>query len=158
MPTVLSGLLMIGIPPLVAKSVQGVAAIAVAIVVARCYRRDAGPLATAALIVGIFLATPHAFIYDLPMVTGAMALFIQARIDTTGSLFNLRVGGPRSGRTVPDIDATEELGNPSQHRAFGIAVRDDCARPRPTGQSPPVKPSLIRVTTRFVQNRTPTKF
>jgi hypothetical protein len=84
MATVIANLLLIGVPLVWAKAVQALAALIVTIVVARCFRRDPGPLAAAALTVGVFLASPHAFFYDLPMVTGAIVLFIQARIDTTG--------------------------------------------------------------------------
>jgi hypothetical protein len=93
MLTVIANLQMIGVSLTVAKIAQAGVAIFVALTVARCFRRDPNPLATAALIVGAFLATPHAFFYDLPMVTAAMVLFIQARIDTTGrfSTFELAV-------------------------------------------------------------------
>ncbi len=79
MPTVMANLLLAGVTLPVAKGVQAVAAAAVAIVVWRCFRRNPGRLAAAALLVGTFLATPHAFVYDMPMVAAALALFIEAR-------------------------------------------------------------------------------
>jgi hypothetical protein len=85
-PTVMANLETVGVALPVAKVIQGLAAVAVAILVWRCFRRrHPGRLAAAALLVGTFLATPHAFIYDLPMVTAALALFIQARTDAGGS-------------------------------------------------------------------------
>jgi hypothetical protein len=61
----------------------------VAILVWRCFRRrHPGRLAAAALLVGTFLATPHAFVYDLPMVAAALALFIEACTEA-GATFSL---------------------------------------------------------------------
>ena len=56
-----------------------------AILVSGCFRRSVGRLATAALVVGTFLAIPHAFLYDMPMIAGAMALFIEARLETSST-------------------------------------------------------------------------
>ena len=86
MPTVMANLRKAGVTLPVAKGVQAVVALAVAILVWRCFRRHPGRLATAALLVGTFLATPHAFVYDLPMVTAALALFIAARTDAGSTL------------------------------------------------------------------------
>jgi hypothetical protein len=80
MPTVIANLRMAGISLPIAEGVQALAAIAVAILVSRCFRRNPGQLATAALLVGTFLATPHAFVYDMAMVAAAVALFIEARL------------------------------------------------------------------------------
>ena len=80
MPTVVSNLMLAGVPAPVAR---------------RAGPGDGGgrrrrlallsplsrPLAMAVLLVGTFLATPYAFAYDLPAETAAMALFIQARVD-----------------------------------------------------------------------------
>ena len=41
-----------------------------------------------ALLVGTFLATPHAFVYDMPMLAAAIALYIDARLETDSG-FNL---------------------------------------------------------------------
>lgn len=87
-PTVMANLQMIGVTLPVAKLVQALVAVAVAILVWRCFRRDPGPLATAALLLGTFLATPHAFFYDLPMIAAALALFIEARAEK-GAAFSL---------------------------------------------------------------------
>jgi hypothetical protein len=91
MCSVVANLEMAGVPLAAAKLAQAVTALAVAVLVYRCFRRDAGKLATAALLTGVFLATPHAFFYDLPMVTAAMALFVQARIDSRGTFTTFEV-------------------------------------------------------------------
>jgi Glycosyltransferase family 87 len=82
MPTVIANLRLAGCPLPVAQGVQAVVAIAVVIFVSRCFRRDPGRLAVAALLVGTFLATPHAFVYDLPVLTAAIVLFIEERLAT----------------------------------------------------------------------------
>jgi hypothetical protein len=85
MPTVMANLKLAGVSPPIAKGIQAVAALAVAILVARCFRRHPGRLAAAALLVGTFLATPHAMIYELPMTTAALALFIEERMRATAA-------------------------------------------------------------------------
>lgn len=87
-PTVLGNLQMIGVALPIAKAIQGLAAIVVAVLVWRCFRRNPTRLATAALLVGTFLATPHAFLYDMPMMTAALVLFIEARLEADPT-FNL---------------------------------------------------------------------
>ena len=84
-PTVMANLLMVGVKLPVARCVQAFVALTVAILVWRCFRRNPGRLATAAVLVGTFLATTHAFIYDMPMVSAALALVIQERTDADAS-------------------------------------------------------------------------
>jgi hypothetical protein len=86
MPTVMGNLRMAGVSLPMARGAQLLVTIAVAVLVARCFRRNPGRrnpgrLATAALLVGTILATPHAFFYELPMVVAAVALFIKARLE-----------------------------------------------------------------------------
>lgn len=82
MPTVTANLRLLGSPLPVAQAAQAVVAVLVVVCVAGCFRRNPGRLAAAALLVGTFLATPHAFIYDMPMVIAAVALFIEDRLAT----------------------------------------------------------------------------
>jgi len=77
MPTVVSNLKLMGLPSSVANYAQLASAVAVVVIVGRCFYLNAGGLAVGALLVGTFLATPHAFIYDAPMILGAMALLIE---------------------------------------------------------------------------------
>lgn len=79
-PTIMANLQLAGVGLPAAKIVQDVAAVVVAALVWRCVRRDAGRLGTAAVLVGTVLATPHALIYDLPIVVAALALLIEARL------------------------------------------------------------------------------
>jgi hypothetical protein len=82
-PTVMANMGMLGCPLPVARAVQAGVSVVVTAIVWRCFRRDADRLAVAALLVGTLLATPHALVYDLPMVTAALVLFIEARLQTT---------------------------------------------------------------------------
>jgi hypothetical protein len=87
MPNVMGNLQLAGVSLPVASGAQAIVAVVVAVLVARCFRRKPGRLATAALLVGTILATPHAFFYELPMVLAAVALFIEARLKV-GSTFS----------------------------------------------------------------------
>ena len=85
MPTVMANLLMTGVTLPAAKGLQALVTVVTAILVWRCFRRNPGQLAAAALLVGTFLATPHALVYDLPMTAAALALFIDAHAKTDAS-------------------------------------------------------------------------
>jgi hypothetical protein len=87
-PTIIANLQLAGVALPVAKAVQGLVAAAVAVLVWRCFRRDAERVGVAAVLVGTVLATPHAFLYDLPVVAAAMALLIQQRM-LTNPVFSL---------------------------------------------------------------------
>ena len=85
MTTVMGNLQMAGVSLPLAKGAQALVAVMVAVLVARCFRRNPGRLATAALLVGTILATPHAFLYELPMVMAAVVLFIETRMGTSST-------------------------------------------------------------------------
>jgi hypothetical protein len=72
MPTVFVALSRLDVPAVVAQLAQGAAAIVAAAVVWDCFRRGATPLAAAALMTATFLATPHAFVYDMPIIATAV--------------------------------------------------------------------------------------
>jgi hypothetical protein len=82
-PTVMANLAMLGCSLAMARAVQAMVSIGVAVIVWHCFRRGADRLAVAALLVGTFLASPHAFVYDLPVVTAALVVFIEARLKST---------------------------------------------------------------------------
>jgi hypothetical protein len=79
MPTVTANLLSLGIARDIVQPVQILVSVIVAATVWLCFRRDAGDEAVAVLLVGTILATPYAFIYDMPMVAGAACLALRAR-------------------------------------------------------------------------------
>ena len=82
MPTITANLQMLGVTPTAARLVQAVAALCTAIVIWRVFRNGVTPLAIAALLAGTFLATPHAFVYDLPILTGAVIMIIGDRLQS----------------------------------------------------------------------------
>ncbi len=87
MPTVSGNLRMMGCSLFIANAGQALTTFVVMVLVWLCYKHGPGRLATAALLAGTFLATPHALFYDLPIVTAAMALFISERLET-GATFS----------------------------------------------------------------------
>lgn len=79
MPTVSAALTQWGAAtPVVVATQLGAAAIAGGLVW-RCFRAGPSPLAAAALFVATFLASPHAFVYDMPMVATAVLWTIMER-------------------------------------------------------------------------------
>ena len=79
MPTVTANLDMLGLGADMVRWGQIAAAALVVAVVGWALRRGGGRLATALVPVGTFLVTPYAFVYDMPMLTGAvLALLLDA--------------------------------------------------------------------------------
>jgi len=72
MPTIIANLTFLGLDLPVARLIQLAVTIAVAGVVWTCFRRGPTELGISAALVGTFLATPYAFVYDMPMVTNAV--------------------------------------------------------------------------------------
>lgn len=87
MPTVAGSLRLSGAPPSVALAAQTIATVAVAAVVWRACRSGITPRAVALVVVGTFLATPHAMNYDLPMTTFAVVWYLERRLRATQGLF-----------------------------------------------------------------------
>lgn len=79
MPTVEASLRILGFAPTTAQFGQAAAALAVATVTWRSFRHGPARGAVAALLVGTFLSTPHALIYDTPMIAGALVLLVAPR-------------------------------------------------------------------------------
>ncbi len=77
MPTISAAARRLGAPADLATVLQILAALAVAAVVWRCWRRDGSVSADATLPVATFLATPYAFGYDMPMAAFATLLAVQ---------------------------------------------------------------------------------
>jgi Glycosyltransferase family 87 len=77
MPTIEANALMVGLPVRIALAVQAAVTIPVTIVVWRAFRAGVTERAAALLVVGTFLATPHAFNYDMPMMTAAIVWYFE---------------------------------------------------------------------------------
>jgi hypothetical protein len=85
-PTITSNLTSIGFNLPIARTVQACVAALVAVIIWVCFRRGVTILATAALLVGTFLATPYAIAYDMPMLTNAVLAVLHDRDQTNRPL------------------------------------------------------------------------
>lgn len=85
MPTLTAALRALHVAPGIAGAAQAALAAAGAVWVWRACRHGLTPRAILVLATGTFLATPHAFVYDLPMFTGALLLFVDRRLRSGGS-------------------------------------------------------------------------
>ena len=79
MPTIEANAAMLGAPATLAAGLQLAVSLPVGFVVWRAWRRGPTPQAAALLVVGTFLATPHAFNYDMPMMTSGLVFYLLAR-------------------------------------------------------------------------------
>jgi hypothetical protein len=77
MPTIEANARLLGLPERLAQVVQAAVTILVAFWVWRAFRARVTERAAALLVVGTFLATPHAFNYDLPMMTAAIVWYFE---------------------------------------------------------------------------------
>ncbi|MGI3776595.1 MAG: glycosyltransferase family 87 protein [Janthinobacterium lividum] len=85
LPTVLNNALGLGLSRDAARGVQAVAALLAAVAVWASWRRP-GPFAAPVLLAATCLATPHAFLYDLPMLSAAAVLFVRERLKSAGAV------------------------------------------------------------------------
>lgn len=81
MPTVTANLEMLDASAPLAHAAQGALALALAFAVWRRFRSGVSPQAAMLLVAAGFLATPHAFVYDLPLLTGAIFWFLEERLE-----------------------------------------------------------------------------
>jgi alpha-1,2-mannosyltransferase len=79
MPTIYANAIMLGAPRPLAWALQLVVSIPVGIVVWRAFAKGPSERAAALLVVGTYLATPHAFNYDMPMMTLALVWYFVER-------------------------------------------------------------------------------
>jgi alpha-1,2-mannosyltransferase len=77
MPTIIANLTFLGVDSPVARGIQLAVAVAVAGTIWTCFRRGVTDLGISAVLVGTFLATPYAFVYDMPMVTNAILAVVR---------------------------------------------------------------------------------
>jgi hypothetical protein len=75
-----------------ARLAQAAAACFAAALVWVCFRHLPRALAVPALLAATCLATPHAFIYDLPMLTAATLLFVAYRLQSTTPFHMMEIG------------------------------------------------------------------
>jgi hypothetical protein len=127
-PTITANLTFLGASLAVVRVAQISVAVLVALLIWACFRRGVTLLATAALLVGTVLATHYAFLYDLPIVTNAVLMFIRRKDQTNRSLTILEAAILLLSLVVPEI--TLETWRPAMFRSIplllllGIIVRD----------------------------------
>jgi Glycosyltransferase family 87 len=85
-PTITSSLTSIGVDSTVARSVQACVAVFVGVIMWICFRPGVTLLAIASLLVGTFLATPYAIVYDMPLLTSAVLLVLRDEEQTNRGL------------------------------------------------------------------------
>jgi hypothetical protein len=76
MPTIIANLTFLGVDLTTVRFIQLAVAVVVAGIIWACFHRGVTNLGISALFVGTFLATPYAFVYDMPMVTNAVLAVI----------------------------------------------------------------------------------
>ncbi len=81
MPTVSAGLYQLGMPDGPAQALQAAAAAVAALVTWQAFRAGVTTAAVAVLAMATFLAAPYAYVYDLPIVTGALVVLLASRPD-----------------------------------------------------------------------------
>src|SRR3954469_19748049 len=91
MPTVLGALLQLGVERGQAQTAQWAAALVAAIAVAVLYWRGPRPLAGAGLLVAALLATPYAFVYDMPIAATAVIWLVQERRRSGEALYTIEI-------------------------------------------------------------------
>lgn len=101
MPTVLITLLDRGLPSALAWAIQGAAFGAAIWAVWRCYRRDTGVASAAVLVAATFLATPYAFIYDMPAVSVTMIIMLLRQLRVDGRLPSAETAVVLVGQMAP---------------------------------------------------------
>jgi len=79
MPTILVALLQLGVPAVPAQLAQWAGTAAAAVVVWNLFRFGPHDLAGAGLLTATFLATPYAFVYDMPVVATAVIWVVAER-------------------------------------------------------------------------------
>jgi hypothetical protein len=121
-PTVAGNLHLLGCTDLAANSAQIIVALVVAGLIWRAYRTASGRLADAALIVGTFLVTPHAFVYDLPMVTAALCLFVEDRLRRGGGFHGAEILTMMATTLFPAVMFIAEPGIPASTICLSVLL------------------------------------
>jgi hypothetical protein len=95
MPTVYANVQKTAAGPFAAAIEQAIFSLSVGIVVWRAFREGVTERAMALVFIGTFLATPHAFNYDMPVTSAAIAAYLIARYEKVQrlSLFEALVVG-----------------------------------------------------------------
>jgi hypothetical protein len=118
--TLTANLRCLGVPQDTTRLIQAATVCLAAVLVWFCFRRLPRALAIPALLVATCLATPHAFIYDLPMLTGAVLLFVMYRLRSDMSFSLPEIGVLILALTFPAIMAQSTTHVPISTVALGL--------------------------------------
>ena len=116
-PTITGGMRVLGVGADGTRAAQVAAMLAAAGAVWFAWRRGPSALAVAALMVGGFLATPYAFLYDLPMLTFALQAVIAERHDSHDGFATWEILVLIAAALLPVLMLFQPLGAP-----WGMAV------------------------------------
>jgi hypothetical protein len=103
MPTLTGTLRLLGVAAGLIRPAQALLALAAIVWVWRACRGGLGPRAVLVLATATLLATPYAFVYDLPMLTGAALLFADARLRAGGGLATMEVAALTMALLLPVV-------------------------------------------------------
>lgn len=132
MPTIVQSLMAFGLPLRLAEAGQAVAGLLAAGVVWTCFRRGPSLLAATAALVGAFLATPHAFVYDMPPLTTAVLWMILERHRHGGALTTFEVLSMITAMISPVLLVAGSVGPPATVFALALllaAIARACCSP-----------------------------
>jgi hypothetical protein len=91
MPTLTGTLRLLGASPAAARPPQIVLGLLAALWVWRACRTGLGPRAVLVVATATLLATPYAFVYDMPLLTGALLLFVADRARAGFTTFQVTI-------------------------------------------------------------------
>jgi len=111
-PTVTAGMHMLGAGPGATDVAQATAALAAAVGVWFASRRGLTPLASAALMVGAFFATPYAFFYDLPVIIYAVLVVVRERHESGDGFDIAELSVLIAAVLLPELMVFQPLGAP----------------------------------------------
>lgn len=132
-PTVTGGMRLVGAGPGAVQAAQIVAALAAATGVWFACWRGLSPLGAAAVMAGSFLATPYAFHYDLPVLTGAVLTLATAGNDRNETYTTPEMVVLIAAVLLPALMLVQPLGLPwgmlVPGAVFALILRRVAARP-----------------------------
>jgi len=119
-PTITANLAFLGVRSAVVQVAQIAVVVLVALIIWACFRRGVNLLTTAALLVGTVLATPYAFLYDLPILTNAVLMFIRHKDEIKQTLTIPEAGILLLSLVIPQI--TMETWRPAMFRSVPLLL------------------------------------
>lgn len=120
MPTVLTNMQILGFSQPIAWTVQIAASVIAALATWWAWSRLPHQLAVPATLAATCLATPHAFLYDLPMLSSAVLLFASHRLRSAGVLIWPEIAIMIATLSIPVVTALRDIRAPISTVAIGL--------------------------------------